>query len=306
MDKPRFRGVLPPMITPFMENGDVDFIAFAENVEHWNNDHLAGYLVNGSNSETAFMNEEEKLKLLRITVEKAAQGRVIVAGTGMESLRETIYFTNLCADAGAQYALVLTPSYYDSSMDSTALIDFFTRLADASKIPVLIYNVSKFTHINIKADAVAKLAKHKNIIGMKDSQGDVPQLANFKRITDGEDFEIFVGTASAWYSALGLDVIAGIHAAANCVPNACAAVQKAFDASDFIRARAIYQAVFPLNAAVTGTFGVAGLKYAAELFGYRGGYVRCPLQPLSENQKTTLREIVETTKTKLAELDCRP
>ena len=149
------------------------------------------------------------------------------------------------------------------------------------------------------------LSAHPNIVGMKDSTGNVPQLAAFKAATEGEDFEIFVGTASAWFPALTLDVIAGIHASANCAPNACAAVQQAFEAGDIVKARAIYQALLPLNEAVTGTYGIAGLKYAADLLGYTGGMVRCPLQPLNGAQKQALASIVETAREQFQELGIR-
>ncbi|MCL1816109.1 MAG: dihydrodipicolinate synthase family protein [Clostridiales bacterium] len=306
MSTKRFTGVLPPMITSFTPDGAVDYAAFIANIEHWNEDDLSGYLVNGSNSETAYLTEYEKLQLLRLTVKHAKTGRLIIAGTGLESLTETIRFTNICAAEGAAYALVLTPCYYDTSMTSAALIDFFTRLADASKIPILLYNVPKFTHVNMKADAVKKLAQHQNIVGMKDSTGDVPQLASFLSITAGQDFEIFVGTVSAWFPALTLGITAGIHATANCAPNACAALQQAFNAQDNDRAIAIYQALLPLNTAVTATYGIAGLKLAADILGYQGGTVRCPLQPLNEGQQQGLRLIVETARQKLLDLEVRP
>jgi 4-hydroxy-2-oxoglutarate aldolase len=294
-----FKGVIPPMITPFCENGDVDFAAFASNIDRWNRDNLAGYLVNGSNSETAYLNEEEKLELVRLTVGHAAPGRHIMAGTGMESLRETIRFTNRCAALGAQSALVLTPCYYDSAMTSAALIDFFTKVADQSDIPILIYNVPKFTHVNIKADAVAALARHPNILGMKDSTGDVPQLATFLRVTQGEDFCIFVGTASAWYPALALGIENAILALANCHPNECAAVQTAFDGGDWKKARDIYQVMFPVNTAVTGTYGIPGLKVACDLTGYQGGYVRSPLLQCPPESREAVTKIVRTAEEKL-------
>ena len=306
MRKKRFTGVIPPMITPFTAAGAVDYAAFTANLEHWNEDALSGYLVNGSNSETAYLNEAEKLQLLRLTAKHAKAGRYILAGTGMEGLAETIRFTNACAAEGAAYALVLTPCYYHNNMTSAALTDFFTRLAEASDIPILLYNVPKFTHVNIKADAVKTLAAHPNIVGMKDSTGDVPQLASFLAVTAGQDYEIFVGTVSAWFPALTLGIEAGIHATANCAPNACAAVQQAFAAGDTERARAIYQVLLPLNTAVTATYGIAGLKYAAELLGYAGGAVRCPLQPLNGRQQQELRLIVETAQQGLQPLGCRP
>ncbi|MCL1905716.1 MAG: dihydrodipicolinate synthase family protein [Clostridiales bacterium] len=302
----RFTGVMPPMMTPFTAEGAVDYGAFTANMERWNEDALSGYLVNGSNSETAYLSEQEKLKLLRLTVKHSGPGRRILAGTGVESLAETIRFTNACAGEGAEFALVLTPCYYHSNMTSAALTDFFTRLADASDIPVLIYNVPKFTHVNIKADAVKALSAHPNIVGMKDSTGDVSQLASFLAATAGQDFEILVGTVSAWFPALTLGIVSGIHATANCAPNACAAVQQAFTAKDNERARAIYQLLLPLNTAVTATYGIAGLKYAANLLGYTGGAVRCPLQPLSEKDCMELHLITETARQKLEDLGVKP
>lgn len=296
------KGVLPPMITPFTAEGDVDTAAFAANVGSWNEQPLAGYLVNGSNSETAYLTEEEKLELVRITVEQARPGRHIMAGTGMESLRETIRFTNACARLGAHSALVLTPCYYDAAMTSTVLIDFFTGVADASDIPILIYNVPKFTHVNVKPDAVAALCKHPNIVGMKDSTGDIPQMATWRRIVGDEDFTLIVGTASAWYPALALGVETAVLALANCHPAQCAAVQRAFDAGDWKRARDIYQALFPVNAAVTGTYGIPGLKHACDFMGLRGGHVRRPLPDASAETKDAVERIVKAAGGQLAAL----
>ena len=302
MSHPRIKGVLPPMITPFLENGDVDFEGFAKNVRKWNGTDLIGYLVNGSNSETAYLNEEEKLELLRLTVKNAAEGRHVMAGTGMESTRETIRFTNICAKLGAQTALVLTPCYYGGSMSSAALIDFFTQVADASEIPVLIYNVPKFTHVNIKADAVAALAKHPNILGMKDSTGDVPQLVSFLNATEGQDFQIMVGTASAWYPALAVGIQTAILALANCHPDECAAVQTAFDAKNLTRACGIYKTMFPVNTAVTATYGIAGLKAACDRKGFVGGYVRSPLLNNSADERRAVEKIIADAERKLVSL----
>ncbi len=286
------KGVIPPMITPFKENGDVDYDRFVRNIERWNEDRLSGYLVLGSNSETAYLNEQEKIKLIELTVKTAKKGRLILAGTGVESARETIALTNKAADLGAQGALILTPSYYFAKMNDEAQISFFSTVADHTKIPVLIYNVTAFTHINISAHAVSVLSRHQNIIGMKDSTGNVPQLVSFKRVMT-EGFNLMTGTVSAWYPALTLGVTAGIFATANCAPNECALVQEAFDAGDFEKARETYERIFPANAAVTATYGISGLKYACDLLGYQGGFVRNPLQPLKAEEKTKIQEIFQ-------------
>jgi len=293
MAKKQIKGVIPPMITPFKKNGDVDYDMHIRNMESWNKDKLAGYLVLGSNSETAYLNEAEKIKLIKLTVKHARKGRMVLAGTGVESARETIALTNKAADLGVDAALILTPSYYHAKMNEEAQIHFFTEVADHTKIPVMIYNVTAFTHINVTANTVRVLSKHPNILGMKDSTGNVPQLVAFSSVIE-KGFNLMTGTLSAWYPALTLGVKAGIFAVANCTPNECSAIQTAFDKGDHDAARELYFRIFPVNNAVTATFGIAGLKYAADLMGYQGGYVRNPLLPLKEDEKNKIKEILQT------------
>jgi 4-hydroxy-2-oxoglutarate aldolase len=280
------------MITPFKKNGDVDYEGFASNIRKWNSDKLAGYLVIGSNSETVYLSEEEKLELVKLTVENAAPGRFIMAGSGMESARETIKLTNKCAALGAHAALILTPFYYGNSMTSAALIRYFTEVANNSEIPILLYNVTKYTHVNIHADVVAELSRHPNIAGMKDSNGDVPQLATFLRIAD-PTFQVMTGTFGAWYPALTLGITGIVSAMANNAPNEIAEVQELFDEGKTQESLALYQRMFPVNAAVTGAFGVAGLKFAVSYCGYTGGYVRNPLIDSDDNDKAKLTAILE-------------
>jgi 4-hydroxy-2-oxoglutarate aldolase len=293
MTKKQIKGVIPPMLTPFRANGDVDYKKHIRNMELWNKSNLAGYLVLGSNSETAYMNEAEKIKLIKLTVKHAKKGRFILAGTGMESARETIAMTNKAADLGADAALVLTPSYYHSKMNEEAQIKFFTEVADKTKIPVMIYNVTAFTHINVTVNTVRVLSRHPNILGMKDSTGNVPQLTSFLSVID-KGFNLMTGTFSAWYPALALGIKAGIFAVSNCAPDECAAVQTAFDRGDLEKAREIYFRIFPVNNAVTATYGIPGLKYASDLTGYGGGHVRSPLLPLKEVEKAKINEILKT------------
>ncbi|RPH52985.1 MAG: dihydrodipicolinate synthase family protein [Desulfobacteraceae bacterium] len=293
MAKKQIKGVIPPMLTPFKANGDVDYDRHIRNMERWNKDRLAGYLVLGSNSETAYMNEAEKIKLIRLTVKHAKKGRFILAGTGVESARETIALTNKAADLGVDAALILTPSYYHSKMNEEAQIRFFTEVADKTKIPVMIYNVTAFTHINVTVNTVRVLSRHPNILGMKDSTGNVPQLTSFLSVID-KGFNLMTGTLSAWYPALTLGIKAGIFAVANCAPNECSAIQTVFDKGDHEAARKLYFRIFPVNNAVTATFGIPGLKYASDLMGYRGGHVRSPLLPLKDEEKIKIKEILQT------------
>jgi len=289
----KIKGVLPPMITPFNENDEVDYDKHVKNMEKWNQFDLAGYLVLGSNSETVYLTEEEKLKLVELTVKHKKEGRIVMVGSGMESTSATIDLTNKAADLGADCALIITPFYYGGKMNDDALINFYTEVADKVKIPVLIYNVTKFTHINVSPKVVSVLSKHPNIIGMKDSSGSIPQLVDFKRVIDKNEFNLMVGTASAWYPALTLGIEASIMALANSCPGECIQVQEEFEKGNLEKAREIYERVFPVNSAVTGAFGIAGLKYACDLLGFDGGLVRKPLLQLKEDDKIKLKEILK-------------
>lgn len=292
----KIKGVIPPMITPFKENDEVDYEKHVSNMKKWNEYALAGYLVLGSNSETAYLTEEEKLKLVELTVKHKGKNKIVMAGTGLESTSATIELTNKAAELGADCALLLTPNYYEGKMTDEALINYFTEVADNVKIPILIYNVTKFTHVNISPKAVGVLCKHPNIIGMKDSSGNVPQLISFKRVIKDEQFNLMVGTASAWYPALTIGIEAAVMALVNCCPGECVDVQKEFDEGNIEKSMEIYERVFPVNSAVTGTFGIAGLKYACDQLGFDGGFVRKPLLQIKDEEKVKLKEILADAK----------
>lgn len=290
----KLKGVIPPMITPFKDNGDVDYDKHIANIKKWNHYDLGGYLVLGSNSETVYLNEEEKLELIKITVENKKDGIPVLVGTALESTKETIMLTNKAAQLGADAALLVTPFYYGSNMNDEALIGYYTDVADNIEIPALIYNVTKFTHVNISPKAVSVLAGHPNIIGMKDSSGSIPQLIDFKRAVGGNEFNLMVGTASAWYPALTLGIEASVMALVNCCPEECVNVQKEYEAGNYKKSQELYERMFPVNSAVTGKFGIAGLKYACDLLGFYGGYVRKPMVQIKEEDKKELEKILKS------------
>ncbi len=287
-------GVLPPLITPFSSDGRVDFAAFERNIDIMNGAGLAGYLVLGSNGETPYIDDADKPQLVRRTAARAKSGMIIMAGTGLESTSATIELTRRCADAGAQCALVLTPNYYNEQMGDDAQIAYFSAVADASPIPVLIYNVTKFTHINISPAAVSKLSRHENIIGMKDSSGNIAQLISYMVSGLDPQFNLMVGTASAWYPALAIGVKGAVMALANCCPRECVEVQTLYNAGKLNESLELYKRMFPVNACVTGKLGVPALKYACDLLGFSGGESKRPLLPLSDAQRGQVAAILKT------------
>lgn len=285
------RGVIPPMITPFDADGAVDFDAHTRNVRLWNKQGLGGYLVLGSNSEASALSESEKIELISQTAAEAAPGKVILAGTGMESTRETIHLTRAAGRAGAHAALILTPFYYRDAYKDEHLIRHFEAIADAVEIPVLLYNVPKYTNVNLSNQAISRLSRHPNIIGMKDSSGNVAQLVEFQRVAD-PSFQILVGTAGIWYPALVLGIKAGIMALANCAPEVLVAIQDLYDTGNVSEAERIYRKWVPVNNAVTGTYGVSGLKHACDLRGYSGGKVRSPLLECGAEEKAAISKLI--------------
>jgi 4-hydroxy-2-oxoglutarate aldolase len=291
MSKIDLHGVFPPITTPFID-GKVAYDKLACNVEKWSRTGLKGFVVLGSNGEYVYLSEEEKRTVVDTVVQSAAEEMLIIAGTGCESTAETIRLTEDCARLGAHAALVVTPHYYAGRMREAALMKHFSKLADHSPIPILLYNVPQFTHINMAADFVARLSEHPNIIGLKDSSGNVIQLGE---ILNGvaKDFNVLVGTAGVLFSGLTLGCVGGISALANVAPEACVKIFDLVKAGDLDAARELQLKMIPVNQAVTVVYGVPGLKAALDMRGYFGGDPRLPLLPSSEQEKSEMKAILK-------------
>ena len=225
-------------------------------------------------------------------VQTAAPGMKVIAGTGCESTWQTVELTNACAKLGAHAALVVTPFYYGGRMNEAAMLKHFTAVADRSDIPILIYNVTKFTNINVSVGLTAKLSQHPNIIGIKDSNGNVGTLGEMVTAV-GKDFGVLVGTAGALFGALTLGAVGGVLALANVAPEACVRIQSLLRQGELETARKLQLRMLPVNTAVTATYGVPGLKAALDMLGYFGGDPRPPLLPASEKERGEIREILK-------------
>lgn len=286
-----FNGIYPPLPTPFI-NDEIAYDKLQQNISAFNKTGLKGYVTLGSNGESAFLTREEKLQLVKCTKEAASKEKLIIAGTGSDSVKETLLLTNEAAKAGANAALVLTPSYYKTQMSSKAIISYFTKVADSSDIPLFIYNVPKFTGIDIQPSAAAELAQHKNIIGIKDSTESIVHIMEIINLTPA-DFLIFTGTGSVLYPALTAGAKGGIAALANVVPNECVEIYELILKGELSKALQLQKKLLTLNRAVTAKYGVAGLKKAMDLAGYYGGSVRIPLPELTKKEIEEIKEILE-------------
>jgi 4-hydroxy-2-oxoglutarate aldolase len=247
----------------------------------------------GSNGESAFLTMDEKLKLVEAAKKYVNSGKLLIAGTGSDSIKETISLSNAAADRGADCVLVLTPSFYKEQMKGTAFVRFFSEVADKIKIPLIIYNVPKFTGVNIEVDAILKLSNHGNIVGLKDSTENVAHMAEIIASVP-KDFAVLVGTASVLYLGLSAGATGGILALANIAPSECIDVQRLFDTGKHEEASKLQAKLIPVNKAVTSKYGVPGLKMAMDMLGYFGGEPRSPLTSLGSMEHEDIESILKT------------
>jgi 4-hydroxy-2-oxoglutarate aldolase len=268
------KGIYPPLTTPFVRDV-VAYNKLIENLQKYNQIALSGYVVLGSNGESVFLTKAEKLKLIS-TVREHSADKVLIAGTGLESIRETIDLTNEAAKNGADYALIITPSFYKAGMNNKAFLNYYTAVADSISIPL---------------ESVAKLAEHPNIVGIKNSTENIAEL-NATIYNTPDDFNVFVGTGSVLLYGLISGAVGGILALANIAPAECVKIFNLFKEGKLHEAEKIQSRMHAVNKAITATYGVAGLKASMGLLGYYGGQPRKLLQPLTSSKMKKLKPIL--------------
>jgi 4-hydroxy-2-oxoglutarate aldolase len=237
------------------------------------------------------LSPEEKVTVLKHARRAIPPEKLLIAGTGCESTRETIHLTQKAADVGADAALVVTPHYYNAKMTADSLVHHYTTLADASPIPILIYNVPKFTNVNTDSATIARASRHPNIVGMKDTSGNITQIADTVRLA-ASDFQVLAGSAGFAFASFAVGAVGGIMALANIAPRQALDLLQLFQAGKYDEVAELQRRVIPVNAAVTARFGIAGLKVALDLLGYYGGPVRSPLLDLRPGDRKVLKEIL--------------
>ena len=285
------RGVFPPIPTPFDAKGSVSLPALVENLERWNHYDLAGYVVLGSNGEAVYLTEEEKILVWKTARAAIPSTKLMIAGTGSESTQQTIDLTARAADAGADAAMVVTPHYYSSRMTKDSLGLHYDSVAEASRIPIVLYNVPKFTNVDMDAATIAQASHHPNIIGVKDSSGDIAKLADVVRLAN-PSFQVLAGTGSFFFAGLSLGAVGGVLALANVAPQESVDIHRLYQAGQWDEAAALQRRMLPVNRAVTAQFGIPGLKAALDMLGFYGGPVRSPLLNLAEDDREILRGIL--------------
>jgi 4-hydroxy-2-oxoglutarate aldolase len=265
------------MVTPF-DDDEVDVRAIRSNVEKWSRSGVGGVVALGSNGEAPLLDESESDRVVEAARDALPSTLLLIAGVGRESTRATIGAARRAADLGADAVLIRTPSYFKPRMTADAFLRHYTAVADASPVPVLLYNYPALTGVNLTPDTVGRLAQHPNIHGIKETGVDTVQFAAFVAAVPAS-FAVVAGSALVFYPWLCVGATGGILALACVIPEACVALHEHALAGRHSAARALQQELTPLGRLVTSVHGVPGLKAAMDVAGYIGGKPRSPLAP---------------------------
>ena len=281
------------MATPFDERGEVDPAGIRANIPRWLERGVRGIVALGSNGEAPLLDERESDVVIGAAREAIPSDRLLLAGTGRESTKATIDASKRAAALGADAVLVRTPSYFKPRMTSDAFVAHYTAVADATPVPVLLYNYPAVTGVTFLPDAVRRLATHPNIVGIKETTVDAAQIAAYVDVSCDQDFSVLAGSAPGFYPALCLGAQGAILAAACIVPRLCVQLLEGFLRGDHARARELQRRLIPIAVAVTSGHGVPGLKAAMQITGYTGGLPRAPLSEASADAVASLRSTLK-------------
>lgn len=286
----KLQGIFPPITTPFQADGALYKAKVLHNVEKWNKTALSGYVVCGSTGESVMLTPEEKFELWGWVAEAAAPEKLLLAGTGVESVRETVWLTNRAAEMGYKAAMVRTPHYYKNLLNrDEAQVLYYRSVADQAKIPLMIYNWPQTTGVDISPDAVALLSEHPNIIAIKESSGNLEKVMQLLRVVKS-GFQVLIGSAPTLWPSFAVGATGAVLAFANAAPYACITIWEAHRTREQEAARDWQDRIARAAQLVTTKYGVPGLKYAMDLNGYYGGPPRLPLTTISPAAKKEIEE----------------
>lgn len=277
------------IVTPFATGGDIDETAMTALVGELEERGVDFVVAIGTTGESVMLDPDEQARVIELIADAASVP--VVAGTGQPSLRRTVEATRRAVAAGADAALVVTPYYY--THDQAALVEYYHDLADVVDLPVYAYSIPSRTGMAIEPDTAAELATHPNLVGMKDSSGDLDRLQRAVDRTAGDSFELLVGHGGLYAHSLEMGAVGGILALANIAPEGASSVYAAHESGDRSAARERNRDLVELNRAITSRFGVPGLKAAMRLRGLPAGHARSPHQPVDDAVEAELESILE-------------
>lgn len=286
-------GIFPALTTPFAADGSVAIADLKHNIQMYNRVGLAGYVVMGSTGESVLLSKSEMEAVLVAVKETASRDKKLIAGTGAESTAETIERTKRAAELGYDAALVKTPYYYKPVYKPEVYLQHYRSVADASPIPVLLYSVPQFTGVTLEPPEVIALSEHPNIIGIKESSGNVQRVAEIIA-TVRADFQVLVGSAATIYPSLVIGARGAILALGSALPDKCVELHEFIRQGNQGKARELQEVILRASKLVISECGIAGVKYTMDQRGFCGGLPRLPLLPLKDEQKKRVNALLET------------
>jgi 4-hydroxy-2-oxoglutarate aldolase len=289
----KLNGIFPAITTPFDEGGAFAAEHVRANITKYNRLPMAGYVAVGSTGESVLLTRAEVEGVFSAVRESAATGKILIAGVGSESTPETISRSAAAARIGFDAVLVKTPSFYKSALNADTLTEHYRRVADASKLPVILYSIPQLTGVALEADLVARLAEHPNIIGIKESSGNVQRVGEIIAAVP-PDFQVVVGSADTLYASLMLGAVGGVLALADCLPELCIELHQAVAKNQTAVARELNLRILPASKKLVRQLGIPGVKAAMDYRGYYGGPVRGPLVSLNAAQKREVESLVNS------------
>lgn len=288
----KLNGIFPPLTTSFDKNENLSLDKMSDNIKKLNQYDLAGFVVLGSNGELVNLTDAERQAVYETVREAIPSDKIMIAGTGGQSTRETINLNKVAAKAGADAVLVLNPFYFKGAMTREVLVNHYFEVAENSSVPVIVYNMPANSGMDMDAGTILAISEHPNIIGMKDAGGNVVKMGNIKNRVKPE-FQILAGSAGFLLPALSIGAVGGILALANIAPWECIKICESFSKGDLSKAQETQLKIIELNFSVTGKWGVPALKEAMDYLGYYGGPPRKPMLPLKQGIKDELIEIIK-------------
>lgn len=282
-------GVFAPLPTPFDERDRLDLVRLRAAFPRWLSSPLTGFVVLGTNGEIGLMTDEECDRVVETARGLTPAGRPLIAGAARESTQATIRAVRRAAELGADAMLVRTPCFFKSQMSHDALVRHYTAVADASPAPILLYNFTAATGVNLLSATVAVLATHPNIVGMKESGSDIGQIADLVALTP-PGFRVLAGSGSTFHAALCAGVSGGILAIAGLIPEACVQLFELARARKYDDALAVQRRLLPIARLVSTGYGVPGLKAALKLTGCDVGFPRPPLAPAPDAALAAIKD----------------
>ncbi|KAM5271431.1 4-hydroxy-2-oxoglutarate aldolase, mitochondrial isoform 1-T1 [Ctenodactylus gundi] len=282
-------GIYPPVTTPFTATAEVDYGKLEENLHKLGTFPFRGFVAQGSTGEFPFLTSSERLEVVSRVRQVMPKDKLLIAGSGCESTQATVEMTLSMAQVGADAALVVTPFYYRGRMNSAALIHHYTKVADLSPIPVVLYSVPANTGLDLPIDAVVTLSQHPNIVGMKESGGDITRIGLIVHKTRKQDFQVLAGSAGFLMASYALGAVGGVCGLANVLGAQVCQLERLCLTGQWEAAQKLQLRLIEPNTAVTRRFGIPGMKKAMDWFGFYGGPCRSPLKELSFTDEEALR-----------------